>query len=176
MNKIVFSILIAIFLFPTLIFSQNSEISQGGSQIQNIDTISSIKSPTGAVLRSLALPGWGQYYVESYWKVPLFVGGWGTLVFFIVDNHIKYLDAAEEYANYTGSNATEKNFLFRKREYFRDYRDLNALYLLGVYIISAVDAYVGANLFEFNVDDNISINYNINKQGNFEINFSYKIK
>ena len=146
---------------------------------RKIDTLSNtnlVKSPTGAVLRSLALPGWGQYYVESYWKAPLFLAGWGTLVFFIIDNHIKYIDAADEYANYTGNNTLDKNFLFRKREYFRDYRDLNALYLLGVYIISAVDAYVGANMFEFNVDDNIALNYTINNYGNFEIKISYKIK
>lgn len=31
------------------------------------------KSTTGAVLRSLALPGWGQYYTKNYWKAAAFV-------------------------------------------------------------------------------------------------------
>jgi len=30
------------------------------------------KSPIGAMLRSLAIPGWGQVYVHQYWKAPLF--------------------------------------------------------------------------------------------------------
>lgn len=159
-----------------LVFSQNQDSNINTQNIILTDSASKSKSPTGAVLRSLALPGWGQYYVESYWKAPLFLAGWGTVVFFIIDNHIKYADAADKYANYTGTNLIEKNYLFRTREYFRDYRDLNALYLLGIYIISTIDAYVGANMFEFNVDDNIAINYNINKSGNFEIKFSYKLK
>ncbi len=158
------------------LYSQNDLVYQVNKVDTNKLNTTQTKSPTGAVLRSLALPGWGQYYVESYWKAPFFVAGWGTLVFFIADNHSKYMEAAKEYENYTGTNTLDKNYLFRKREYFRDYRDLNALYLLGVYIISAVDAYVGANMFEFNVDDNIAINYIINKSGNFEIKFTYKIE
>lgn len=141
-----------------------------------VDTLVLQKSPTEAVLRSLALPGWGQYYVESYWKAPLFLAAWGTVVFFIVDNHIKYTYAANEYDNYTGINPAEKNFLFRKKEYFRDYRDLNVLYLLGIYIISSIDAYVGANMYGFNVDDKIAIGFNFNNLGNLEIKFTYKIK
>ena len=157
-------------------FTLSAEENVRFEAIEEKDTSNTLKSPTGAVLRSLALPGWGQYYVESYWKAPLFFAGWGTVIFFIVDNHIKYIDANNEYLNYSGTNLLEKNYLFRKREYFRDYRDLNILYLLGVYIISAVDAYVGANMYGFNVDDNLAISYNISKNGNFEIKFSYIIK
>lgn len=175
LNRLIVSILLLICLFSNYLYPQVDSL-QSDRKIDSISNSILVKSPTGAVLRSLALPGWGQYYVESYWKAPLFLAGWGTLVFFIIDNHIKYVDAADEYTNYTGTNEFDKNFLFRKREYFRDYRDLNALYLLGVYIISAVDAYVGANMFDFNVDDNIALNYTINKNGNFAIKFSYKIK
>lgn len=176
MNKFVLLISIFLVFYASLVFAQNRDTNIINQKIILTDTSANFRSPTGAVLRSLALPGWGQYYVGSYWKAPLFFAGWGTVVFFIIDNHIKYVDAADEYANYTGTNLIEKNYLFRKREYFRDYRDLNALYLLGIYIVSTIDAYVGANMFEFNVDDNLAINYKININGNFEIQFSYKIK
>lgn len=164
------------FLNLNLAFPNNQENRIDSVMLEKTDTTKLIKSPTGAVFCSLALPGWGQYYVESYWKAPLFLAGWGTVVFFIIDNHVKYTNANDEYLNYTGTNLQEKNYLFRKREYFRDYRDLNILYLIGIYIVSAVDAYVGANMYEFNVDDNLVINYNLNKNGNFEIKFSYIIK
>src|SRR5512133_1907958 len=32
------------------------------------------KSPLGAVIRSAILPGWGQWYNESYWKIPIVIG------------------------------------------------------------------------------------------------------
>lgn len=150
---------------------------------QQIDSIMSskasekvVKSSTGAILRSLALPGWGQYYVESYWKTPIFLAGWGTVIFFIYDMNSKYQTAADEYAAYTGVDLYEKDLLYRTREYYRDYRDLNVFYLVGIYIISAVDAYVGANLYDFNVDDNLSLNYRFNKFGNVELNITYKFK
>lgn len=176
MNNSKFIVTLFLILSVSLAFCQNQENAQNSQPLEKADTTKLAKSPTGAVLRSLALPGWGQYYVESYWKAPLFLAGWGTIVFFIIDNHIEYTNANEEYLNYTGTNLQEKNYLFRKKEYFRDYRDLNFLYLLGIYIVSAVDAYVGANLYEFKVDDNLVINYNINKNGNFEIKFSYILK
>ncbi len=135
-----------------------------------------VKSPTAAVWRSLALPGWGQYYVGSYWKAPIFLAGWGTVIFFIYDMNSKYQTAADEYNSYTGTDTYQKDLLYRTREYYRDYRDLNALYLVGIYIISAVDAYVGANLYDFNVDDNLSLDYRLNKFGNVELNITYKFK
>ncbi len=46
---------------------------------------------------------------------------------------------------------------------------MNIFFLAGVYIISAVDAYVGANLYEFNVDDNLTLESRINYYGNPEI-------
>jgi hypothetical protein len=135
-----------------------------------------VKSPTGAIWRSLALPGWGQYYVGSYWKSPIFLAGWGTVIFFIYDMNSKYQTASDDYDLYNGTDLYEKDLLYRTREYYRDYRDLNVLYLVGIYIISAVDAYVGANLYDFNVDDNLSVDYRLNRFGNVELNITYKFK
>lgn len=179
MNKL-FSILL--FSVILLCFISLNCYSQNDSLIKKKpDTLRQVipekemaKSPTGALLRSVVLPGWGQYYVESYWKAPIFVAGWGTLIFFIYDNNSKFKSAETEYANYTGTDASEKNFLYRKREYFRDYRDLNILYLTGVYLISAIDAYVGANLFEFNVDDNLTFDYRLNRIGTPEVGLQIK--
>jgi len=43
------------------------------------------KSPWGAVLRSAVLPGFGQFYNESYWKIQLalylFLGGFIIIIF-----------------------------------------------------------------------------------------------
>ena len=38
------------------------------------------KSPMGAFWRSAIIPGWGQFYNESYWKIPIV---WGVSAWFI---------------------------------------------------------------------------------------------
>ncbi|MCI0329670.1 MAG: DUF5683 domain-containing protein [candidate division Zixibacteria bacterium] len=37
-------------------------------------------SPSGALLRSLAIPGWGQLYNKKYFKAVIIAGGQGTLL------------------------------------------------------------------------------------------------
>ena len=34
----------------------------------------------GAMLRSAVFPGWGQFYNESYWKIPIV---WGVSAWFL---------------------------------------------------------------------------------------------
>ena len=119
------------------------------------------KSPTKAVVLSLLLPGLGQLYVESYWKVPLFVGATGALVYLIVDNNNKFNQYEKEWKLLDDSDPNKSRLKLTK-EYYRDQRDKDAFYLLGVYVISAIDAYVGAHLYDFNVNDNLSFNVSPN--------------
>ncbi|MCI0406360.1 MAG: DUF5683 domain-containing protein [candidate division Zixibacteria bacterium] len=39
-----------------------------------------LRSPTGALLRSLAIPGWGQVYNKKYFKALIVAGGQGALL------------------------------------------------------------------------------------------------
>jgi hypothetical protein len=134
------------------------------SPIQNnqdtAKTLKMTKSPFGAVARSLVLPGWGQLYVESYWKIPVFIGGMGFLTYLIIDNNNKYNSASKEVNNYQKQSDYDfyYDYLVRKREYYRDNRDQSIFIMVGVYILAAVDAYVGANLYDFNVSEDLSIN------------------
>ncbi len=161
-----------IFIFlPKILFSQAEQqpessliIPEQSSTIseekENTSPYEMSKSPTGAVLRSLTLPGWGQIYVEDYWKAPLFLGAAGTLVYFIVRNNNKFLDSQEEMDNWTEDYPYTQDYLKRKREFYRDQRDMSAFYLLGVYVLAAVDAYVNAHLYDFNVDEPAGISLN----------------
>ncbi len=114
------------------------------------------KSPTGAIIRSIILPGWGQYYVGSYWKAPLFLGAACGLAYGVVKFNGQYQSEQSQYDWYTNNdpnNSSALNYYKTRKEYYRDQRDMMAFYLLGVYILSAVDAYVGAHLYDFTVDD-----------------------
>ncbi len=136
------------------------------------------KSPTGAILRSLALPGWGQYYVESYWKVPLFLGAAGTCTYFIIDNNNSFNEKQKQIDKALLNNPNDPNITLYKlqRETYRDNRDQAAFFLAGVYLLSAVDAYVGAHLFDFDVSDNISLNLLPSKFSIVSFQLSIKIQ
>lgn len=118
------------------------------------------KSPTSAVLYSLAFPGLGQYYVESYWKVPIFAAGAGACLYGIIWNHSQYTAKSDE----VNAAVADTNFsksalavLKSQREFYHNSRDLSGLYLIAVYVISAVDAYTGAHLYDFDVSDKLAI-------------------
>ncbi len=113
------------------------------------------KSPWQAMWRSMVLPGFGQYYNEDYWKVPLFVGTTGYLVYSIINNQSKFSNKSDEVRAATDAGKPVTT-LKVEREFYRDRRDEAAFYLVGVYIIGIVDAYVGAHLYDFDVGDDLS--------------------
>ena len=118
------------------------------------------KSPSTAVLYSFLLPGLGQVYTESYWKVPIFTGAAATSAYFIITNQSSFSRASQDYDNAVaqGQSANVTATLLRQREVYRNNRDVAGLALLLTYALAAVDAYVGANLHDFNVDENLSVN------------------
>lgn len=108
------------------------------------------KSPWGAVLRSAIIPGWGQYYNESYWKIPLIWGISGWFVYAYIHNNdltIKYRDLY----NQSISNGDPNERYRQLREFYKDERNLFAIYLGLTYFLNLVDAYVDAHLFDFDV-------------------------
>ncbi len=113
------------------------------------------KSPVLALALSL-IPGLGQFYVESYWKVPIFLGGFGTAVGFTIYNSSKYNEANTLYTNAEADptiTAGAKDIFLRQREIYRDLRDVSIVAMVGVIGLAAIDAYVGAHLFDFDVSD-----------------------
>jgi hypothetical protein len=64
----------------------------------------------------------------------------------------------------------------REKEFYNNARDLNGLWLLGIYGIAAVDAYVGAHMLEFDVSDNLSFNIlpdPINRAGRVHVTYTF---
>lgn len=110
------------------------------------------KSPTTAVLLSV-LPGAGQVYNEQYIKAALFAGAAGFFAAQAIRYHLSFARKADEVEALPLDDSTgTRDFRKREREFFRDNRDLNAAYYLGVWLLASIDAYVGAHLFDFDVD------------------------
>ncbi len=129
------------------------------------------KSPTTALFYSLTFPGAGQIYVESYWKAPIFVGASSALIYFIVVNHNEFVDLQAEWKKMSDDDPY-KTVWKNKKEFYRNQRDMSAFYLLGVYILGAIDAYVDAHLYDFSVEKNISLGLNADKHGSIGIRCS----
>ncbi|MEK7251005.1 MAG: DUF5683 domain-containing protein [Bacteroidota bacterium] len=127
-----------------------------------IDTASSAytptKSPGLALLFSAVLPGAGQFYNESYWKIPILLGFGYYFASRWIDNndstrHYRDLYASSITPELQGGNAR----YLQLREFYKDQRDTFSWYIFIYYIVNLVDAYVDASLYDFNVGDDLSI-------------------
>lgn len=118
-----------------------------------------LKSTSTAITYSLIMPGLGQIYTGNYWKAPLFAGVAVTSAVLFFRNNASFSDAAAAYdaAVAGGENAFTTDLLLRRREAFRDNRDLSGVVFLITYALAAVDAYVGAELYSFDTGEKLSL-------------------
>ena len=103
-----------------------------------------LKSTTGAVFRSLAVPGWGQVYTENYWKAGAFFLAEASIAASISWNNDKLLAAKKA-----------DNFLFEKS--YRNQRNKLIWWLAGTVLLSMGDAYVDAHMYGLDWSPEISL-------------------
>jgi hypothetical protein len=163
------------FTFVLLIFSftaVNAQISP--DSLDKIDLNDSVfvmqKSPTGAMLRSALLPGWGQIYNGSYWKAPVIWSLIGYFAYVWTSTNSYYQDYRELYKKSLNQSPNGDQTYLRYREFYRDERDLFTFYIGLTYFLNIIDAYVDAHLFDFDAQ------FKFNKQTetlrlNFQVNF-----
>ena len=128
-----------------------------------------VPNPTKATWLALVIPGGGQIYNRKYWKLPIFYGGFAGCAYALTWNSKMYKDYSAAYKdavngnfnsstitdllppnyNYTESQLTET--LRKRKDTFRRYRDLSIFAFIGVYLLSVVDAYVDAELSNFDI-------------------------
>jgi hypothetical protein len=125
------------------------------------------KSTTGAVLRSLVVPGWGQLYNESYYKAVGFALIEGLQIASISGLHKKMLAAKcenyfpEQYAEGSEErrNAESANRRADADEMrYRERRNKTLWWFAGVVLLSLGDAYVDAQLYGIDISPNLSFN------------------
>lgn len=155
MVKLIIKIFLLAFIFHTV----STEIIAQSEPIQSVNVQSDTskyemkKSAWGAVVRSAILPGFGQFYNESYWKVPVVWGALGYLSYLWIDSNNNY----KKYRDLFTANRSNDSYL-RLREFYKDQRDLNAVFIGIAYFLNLVDAYVDAHLFDFNVSEKMQVN------------------
>ena len=130
-------------------------------------TVAEEHSARKALLLSL-LPGAGQVYNGQAWKVPIIYGSFAGMGYLIHYNYQKtaffkdeYLyrvnhDGAAQDANYANYSTTNIYNLYNS--YNRNYQ-LMIIITVGIYALNLIDAYVFGHLYDFRIDDNLSMNF-----------------
>jgi len=113
------------------------------------------RSPLLAMGLSALIPGGGQIYNQSYWKVPIILGLGGYFVYEFVDNHRQYKDYRDQYQAGLATLPTGDRRILALREFYKEQRDSFGWYFLILYVVNIADAYVDASLFSFDVGDNL---------------------
>lgn len=144
---------------------------------QVIDTKRWIPDPKRALWLAIVLPGAGQIYNRKYWKLPIIYGGFIGCTYALMWNGTMYRDYSQAYQDIMDNDANTKSYedflpvgydvngrleylqnLFkRKKNYFRRYRDLSIIAMIGVYLLSIVDAYVDAELSSFDISRDLTM-------------------
>ena len=134
------------------------------------------KDPTTAVLLSLPLPGLGQFYNEQYWKIPIFTGTCAVTAYLFFKNNADFNETAALYDQAVAEGADDLvlDRLKTQREAFRDNRDLSGFVFLTAYVLAAVDAYVGAHLYDFDVSDDLSMGLGPSRSHIMALNLSMR--
>tara|TARA_R110002096_G_scaffold57234_1_gene145371 strand:+ start:397 stop:1056 length:660 start_codon:yes stop_codon:yes gene_type:complete len=134
-------------------------------------------APSKAAFYSAILPGMGQIYNKRYWKAPIAWGLVGGSAYMYAWNNNQYQTfrtafkrrqagfTDDEYYDIDDNNAVgddpdlDTDDLEYQQERYQSDRDLWLVVAIGMYALNIVDANVDAHLKQFNIDDDLSIDF-----------------
>ena len=166
-----------------------------------IDPDEEVHSPRKATIYSAILPGLGQAYNKKYWKIPVIYAGFGVIGYFIDWNNDNYQFNKRAYIHLTDDNentnafmeieavkyydldnpTSRNNFrdgLLKQQDYYRRNRDLLFISIIGFYGLNIIDASVDAHLYNFDISDDLTLNWQpavqqFNRQNVYCINCTF---
>lgn len=134
--------------------------------------------PNRALWLSALCPGLGQAYNRRYWKLPIVVGAFVGLSYGTAWNNRMLNDYTRAYRDAMDSDPDTRSYmdfypptvkesdldmawlqkaLRNKKNYYRRYRDICIIGMVGLYLINIVDAYVDASLAHFDISPDLSM-------------------
>ncbi|NEW84204.1 MAG: hypothetical protein GZ094_17815 [Mariniphaga sp.] len=181
-----FTILFTILTGNLAVKAQQIEISNDSLQVVTpIKKVE--RSPKKASIYAALFPGLGQIYNRKYWKLPIVYGGYAGLIYVLGWNNNQYKDFFQGYRIIAAHTSTadmkldERKFLdnliknpsisldnpttFKYistqlksgKDYYRRNRDLTIIGIAALHVLSIIDASVDANLFDFDISDDLSM-------------------
>ena len=138
--------------------------------------------PRKALLYSI-VPGLGQIYNRKYWKLPIIYSGYIGCFYSITWNHNSWKDYSEAYMELAElpddrKNEAKKwlafvspkitsidqigvsvveNHLKSNKDSSRRFRDLSIIITAALYFLTFIDAYVDAQLYDFDISPDLSM-------------------
>jgi hypothetical protein len=153
--------------------------------VQEVDTVETYVSTSTfkpdaqkAVWLATIVPGLGQIYNRQYWKLPIIYGGTLALAYGITWNDRMYVDYRKGYVDLMDKNpntnyfeyllpegvtldSTNKDYYTKviknKLDNYRRNRDLCIITTAVLYLLSIIDAYVDAQLFDYDISPDLSL-------------------
>ena len=134
--------------------------------------------PQRALWMSALCPGLGQIYNRRYWKLPIVVGAFVGLSYGASWNNRMYKDYSKGYRDVMDDDPDTRSYMDffpptvkesdldvawlqkvmkNKRDYYRRYREICVIAMVGVYLINIVDAYVDASLAHFDISPDLTL-------------------
>ena len=136
-----------------------------------------IPNSNRALWLAMVFPGGGQIYNRKYWKLPIVYGGFVGCAYALGWNNKMYRDYSQAYLDIMDDDPGTKSYedfipssvsiegqedrfkeIFRKRkDIYRRQRDLSIFCFIGVYVLSIIDAYVDAELSNFDISKDLTL-------------------
>ncbi|MBP6609626.1 MAG: hypothetical protein KA206_00895 [Paludibacter sp.] len=139
--------------------------------VEPVDSVVAFKpDPVKAVWLGAIIPGYGQIVNKSYWKLPIVYAGFLGCAYAISLNSTRYQtykkayfdkidtnDNTNSYLNLPNGAKLSEQILKSVYDQYRRYRDLSIFFTVGYYAVTLIEAYVDAQLFDFDISSDISM-------------------
>ncbi len=137
--------------------SAHANSPQDSSRVSNDEPLYSVsKKPTLAALMSLAIPGSGQFYTESYFKAVIFFGVDVGMWYGIYVQNQRYQDHQDRIKELSGDKyATLRRQEIRLADFYKNDRNRLLWWTAGLTLLATFDAYVDAHLYDFEIDPTV---------------------
>ncbi len=129
--------------------------------------------PNKSLWLALTFPGAGQIYNRKYWKLPIIYGGAMGVAYAVSYYGGHYNDYMKGYRDYLDADpktnyhlelipqgypeSSAGNYVKNRVNSYRRYRDIFIVVGVAVYALSVIDAYVDAQLADFDVSTDLSM-------------------
>ncbi|WP_241244340.1 DUF5683 domain-containing protein [Flagellimonas marinaquae] len=132
-------------------------------------------APSKAAFYSAILPGLGQIYNKRYWKAPIVWGAMGTGIYVYSFNNTEYRRARnafkrrlagfedDEFFDLNGDGVgpdVSSEALQSAQENAQRDRDLALVITIALYALNIIDANVDSHLKQYNVSDDLAVDFN----------------
>lgn len=138
-----------------------------------------IPNSNKTVWLSLVIPGAGQIYNRKYWKLPIIYGGFVGCAYALTWNGQMYKDYSQAYQDIMSNNPNNNSYeqflapgidvesnleyyqdrFRRRKDAYRRQRDLSIIAFVAVYLLSVIDAYVDAELSDFDISKDLTMTW-----------------